>query len=236
LSKQHLALTLPLAYDLGMNSPDLLLRTALKQSPLMAILRGITPQEAPDIGKALWDAGFRVLEVPLNSPQALESIALLREALPQALVGAGTVLQASQVAQVKAAGGQLVIAPNFDVAVCQAALQAEMQLIPGVATPSEAFAALAHGAHALKLFPAEMISPAAVKAMRAVLPRDALLIPVGGINAGNMAAYWQAGANGFGIGGTLYQSGKQRSDVYLDAIHLVALGADFIRARGLKFS
>jgi 2-dehydro-3-deoxyphosphogalactonate aldolase len=217
-----------------MNSPDLLLRTALKQSPLMAILRGITPQEAPDIGKALWDAGFRVLEVPLNSPQALESIALLREALPQALVGAGTVLQASQVAQVKAAGGQLVIAPNFDVVVVKAALDTGMLAIPGVATPSEAFAALAHGAHALKLFPAEMISPAALKAMRAVLPRDALLIPVGGINAGNMAAYWQAGANGFGIGGTLYQSGKQRSDVYLDAIHLVALGADFIRARGLK--
>jgi 2-dehydro-3-deoxyphosphogalactonate aldolase len=224
------------AYDLGMNSPDLLLRTALKQSPLMAILRGITPQEAPDIGKALWDAGFRVLEVPLNSPQALESIALLREALPQALVGAGTVLQASQVAQVKAAGGQLVIAPNFDVVVVKAALDTGMLAIPGVATPSEAFAALAQGANALKLFPAEMISPAAVKAMRAVLPRDALLIPVGGINAGNMAAYWQAGANGFGIGGTLYQSGKQRSDVYLDAIHLVALGADFIRARGLKSS
>jgi 2-dehydro-3-deoxyphosphogalactonate aldolase len=219
-----------------MNSPDLLLRTALKQSPLMAILRGITPQEAPDIGKALWDAGFRVLEVPLNSPQALESIALLREALPQALVGAGTVLQASQVAQVKAAGGQLVIAPNFDVVVVKAALDTGMLAIPGVATPSEAFAALAQGANALKLFPAEMISPAAVKAMRAVLPRDALLIPVGGINAGNMAAYWQAGANGFGIGGTLYQSGKQRSDVYLDAIHLVALGADFIRARGLKSS
>jgi 2-dehydro-3-deoxyphosphogalactonate aldolase len=219
-----------------MNSNDLLLRTALQQSPLIAILRGITPQEAPDMGKALWDAGFRVLEVPLNSPQALDSIALLRKTLPQALVGAGTVLHASQVAQVKAAGGQLVIAPNFDVAVCQAALQSEMQWIPGVATPSEAFAALAQGAHALKLFPAEMISPAAVKAMRAVLPRDALLIPVGSINAGNMAAYWQAGVNGFGIGGTLYQSGKQRTDVYLDAIHLVAIGADFIRARGLKSS
>lgn len=219
-----------------MNSNDLLLRTALQQSPLIAILRGITPQEAPDMGKALWDAGFRVLEVPLNSPQALDSIALLRETLPQALVGAGTVLHASQVAQVKAAGGQLVIAPNFDVAVCQATLQSEMQWIPGVATPSEAFAALAQGAHALKLFPAEMISPAAVKAMRAVLPRDALLIPVGSINAGNMAAYWQAGVNGFGIGGTLYQSGKQRTDVYLDAIHLVAIGVDFIRARGLKSS
>jgi 2-dehydro-3-deoxyphosphogalactonate aldolase len=210
------------------------LRSTLSTSPLIAILRGITPQEAPDMGRALWDAGFRVLEVPLNSPQALQSIALLREALPDALIGAGTVLQTSQVAQVKAASGQLIIAPNFDAAVCQAAIEAEMQLIPGVATPSEAFAALACGAHALKIFPAEMISPAAVKAMRAVLPRDALLIPVGSINAGNMASYWQAGVNGFGIGGTLYQSGKPRSDVYLDAIHLVAIGADLIRAKSPK--
>lgn len=218
----------------GMTLPDSSLRAALQQSSLIAILRGITPAEAPHIGRALWDAGFRVLEVPLNSPQALESIALLREALPEALVGAGTVLQASQVREVKAAGGQLVIAPNFDTAVCQAALDEQMQVAPGVATPTEAFAALSLGVHALKLFPAEMISPAALKAMRAVLPRDALLIPVGGINAGNMSAYWQAGANGFGIGGTLYVQGKQRTDVYLDAIHLVAISADLMRAKSPK--
>jgi 2-dehydro-3-deoxyphosphogalactonate aldolase len=209
-------------------------RDTLAVSPLIAILRGLTPAEAPDVGRALWDAGFRILEVPLNSPQALQSIALLRETLPEALIGAGTVLSAAQVKDVKAAGGQLVISPNFEAGVVRAALDAQMLAIAGVATPSEAFAALGAGAHALKMFPAEMISPAALKAMRAVLPADALLIPVGGMNTANMSAYWQAGANGFGLGGSLYRSNKALTDVYLDAMHLIAFSVDLIKARGAK--
>jgi 2-keto-3-deoxy-6-phosphogluconate aldolase len=127
----------------------LLLRSTLAQAPLIAILRGLTPPEAPHVGRVLWEAGFRVLEVPLNSPEAFASIALLRAALPDALIGAGTVLDVASVAQVKAAGGQLVIAPNFNVAVVAAAKQAGMLAIPGVATPTEAFAALAASADAI---------------------------------------------------------------------------------------
>jgi 2-dehydro-3-deoxyphosphogalactonate aldolase len=206
-------------------------RSALSQAPLIAILRGITPGEAPSIGRALWDAGFRILEVPLNSPDPLQSIAALRQALPQAWVGAGTVLDAAQVLDVKAAGGQLVIAPNFNPAVVSAAKQEGMLAIPGVATPTEAFAALACGANAIKLFPAEMVLPAVVKAMRAVLPRDALLLPVGGIGASNMHAYFQAGVNGFGIGSSLYAPGRDAAQVHSAATELIAICADFTRAR-----
>lgn len=206
-------------------------RSALSQAPLIAILRGITPGEAPSIGRALWDAGFRILEVPLNSPDPLQSIAALRQALPQAWVGAGTVLDAAQVLDVKAAGGQLVIAPNFNPAVVSAAKQEGMLAIPGVATPTEAFAALACGANAIKLFPAEMVLPAVVKAMRAVLPRDALLLPVGGIGASNMHAYFQAGVNGFGIGSSLYAPGRDAAQVHSVATELIAICADFTRAR-----
>lgn len=205
-------------------------RTTLAACPLIAILRGLTPSEAPNVGRTLWDAGFRILEVPLNSPEPLASIAALRTALPNALIGAGTVLTVEQVGQVKAAGGQLIIAPNFNTAVVAAAKAAGLIAIPGVATPSEAFAALAAGADAIKLFPAEMISPAAVKAMRAVLPRDALLIPVGGIGAANMAAYWQSGANGFGLGSSLYSPGKAISEIQRNATDLIALCADFMPA------
>ena len=205
-------------------------RTTLAACPLIAILRGLTPSEAPNVGRTLWDAGFRILEVPLNSPEPLASIAALRTALPNAVIGAGTVLTVEQVGQVKAAGGQLIIAPNFNTAVVAAAKAAGLIAIPGVATPSEAFAALAAGADAIKLFPAEMISPAAVKAMRAVLPRDALLIPVGGIGAANMAAYWQSGANGFGLGSSLYSPGKAISEIQRLATDLIALCADFMPA------
>jgi 2-dehydro-3-deoxyphosphogalactonate aldolase len=204
---------------------DIAFRQALKQTPLIAILRGLTPSEATAVGRLLWEAGFRVLEVPLNSPAPLESIAKLRQALPDALIGAGTVLSAAQAREVKAAGGQLVIAPNFDPAVVSTALDAGMLVIPGVGTVSEAFSALAAGAHAIKLFPAEMISPAAVKAMRAVLPPDALLIPVGSMGMENITAYKNAGANGFGIGGSLYKPGKALPDIAKDATDLVALCA-----------
>lgn len=180
------------------------LHDALAALPLVAILRGITPAEAQPVGDALVGAGWRLIEVPLNSPQPLQSIATLARAFPQALVGAGTVLTADEVRQVHEAGGRLVVSPHFDRAVVEAAVRLDMACLPGVATPSEAFAALAAGAAGLKLFPAEMIPPAAVKAVRAVLPPDVLLLPVGGITTATMAAYRAAGASGFGIGSALY--------------------------------
>lgn len=188
-----------------MNTPAL--PDTLAQLPLIAILRGLRPEEAVAIGTALDGAGWRVIEVPLNSPHPLRSISQLARAFPHLLVGAGTVLHPGQVHEVHRAGGRLVVAPNFDPDVVRAAVDLGMACVPGVCTPTEAFAALAAGASALKLFPAEMIPPAAVKAMRAVLPASALLLPVGGITPANMADYKAAGANGFGIGAALYRPG-----------------------------
>ncbi|MDO9216239.1 MAG: 2-dehydro-3-deoxy-6-phosphogalactonate aldolase, partial [Lacisediminimonas sp.] len=176
--------------------------------PLVAILRGLGAHEAPQVGRALFDAGFRLLEVPLNRPGALAAIqALLQIAPPDAIIGGGTMLSVEHVEQVHAAGGRMMVSPNFDAAVVRRAVALDMLAFPGVVTPSEAWQALAAGAHGLKLFPAEMIPPAAVKALRSVLPPEVLLMPVGGIDVDNMAAYARAGANGFGIGGALYQSG-----------------------------
>lgn len=184
------------------------LRAAMARLPLVAILRGITPGEAQAAGAVLVAAGWRLLEVPLNSPQPLDSIAALARDHPGVLVGAGTVTTAEQVRQVHEAGGRLVVSPHFDAQVVAHAVALGMACIPGVATPSEAFGALAAGATALKLFPAEMIPPAAVKALRAVLPPATLVLPVGGITPASMAAYRAAGANGFGIGSALYQPGR----------------------------
>ena len=173
--------------------------------PLVAILRGITPDEAEAVASALHGAGFRLIEVPLNSPQPFDSIARIRRALPDdTLVGAGTVLNLDDVQRLADAGGELVVMPHADTAVIRAAKAAGLLCVPGVATPTEAFAALAAGADALKLFPAEMITPAVVKAMRAVLPRQMRLLPVGGITPEGMGSYVQAGANGFGLGSALY--------------------------------
>ena len=194
--------------------PAHLLAQAMAQLPLIAILRGLTPAEAPAIGQALVASGFAIIEVPLNSPEPLHSIASLTQHFPQALIGAGTVLNAQQVKAVHAAGGRLVVAPNFNPAVVAQALALNMVVLPGVATPTEAFAALDAGAHGLKLFPAEMISPATVKALRAVLPKDAALMPVGGITPDNMAAYRAAGASGFGLGSALYAPGESAELVY----------------------
>ncbi|CAN5369278.1 2-dehydro-3-deoxy-6-phosphogalactonate aldolase [soil metagenome] len=194
----------------------------MRQLPLVAILRGLTPAEAADIGDALVQAGFELLEVPLNSPQPLESIALLRQRFPDALVGAGTVLDAQQVRAVHAAGGQLVVSPNFDAAVIAETARLGMVSLPGVMTPTEAFGALAAGATGLKLFPAELASPAVVKALLAVLPAGTPLMPVGGISPHNMQAWRDAGAAGFGIGSALYKPGKPASAVHADAACFVA--------------
>lgn len=181
---------------------------ALRRLPLVAILRGLPPADAQSVGAQLHGAGFRLLEVPLNSPDPLASIATLVQRHPDAVVGAGTVMTSAEVAAVHEAGGRLIVSPHFDARVVEAAAALGLVCLPGVATPSEAFAALEAGATGLKLFPAEMIPPAAVKAMRAVLPADVLLFPVGGIAPANMAAYRAAGASGFGIGSALYQPGR----------------------------
>ncbi len=199
------------------NDPKKTLTQAMAQLPLIAILRGLTPAEAPAIGQALVDSGFAIIEVPLNSPEPLQSIATLTRIFPSALVGAGTVLNTQQVKDVHAVGGRLVVAPNFNPAVVDQALALGMVVLPGVATPTEAFAALDAGAHGLKLFPAEMISPATVKALRAVLPQDAALMPVGGITPDNIAAYRAAGATGFGLGSALYAPGRSAQAVQQQA-------------------
>jgi 2-dehydro-3-deoxyphosphogalactonate aldolase len=181
--------------------------------PLVAILRGLKPEEALDMGHAIVNAGFHILEVPLNSPDPLRSIQILVEAFPNALVGAGTVTTAQQVRDIKAVGGQLIISPHLDDNVVCEAVNLGLISLPGVATPSEAFKAIALGAHGLKLFPAEMISPAVVKSMRAVLPGHVRLVPVGGIGTHNMADYRKSGASGFGIGSALYAPGKSANAV-----------------------
>jgi 2-dehydro-3-deoxyphosphogalactonate aldolase len=181
--------------------------------PLLAILRGLKPEEALGVGQAIVNAGFHILEVPLNSPDPLRSIQILAEAFPNALVGAGTVTTAQQVRDIKAAGGQLIISPHLDDNVVCEAVNLGLISLPGVATPSEAFRAVALGAHGLKLFPAEMISPAVVKSMRAVLPTSVRLIPVGGIGIHNMADYRKSGASGFGIGSALFATGQSAQAV-----------------------
>jgi len=180
---------------------------ALAALPLIAILRGIRPDEAAAVGAALFDAGWRMIEVPLNSPEPLLSIATLAQTFPDALVGAGTVLSAAAVRDVHAAGARLVVAPNFDPEVVREAVGLGMVALPGVLTASEAFAALAAGAAGLKLFPAEMIPPAAVKALRAVLEPATVVMPVGGISLANLDLYRAAGASGFGVGSRLYKPG-----------------------------
>lgn len=208
-----------------MTTPHDKFNAAVRALPLVAILRGLTPAEAPAIGDAIVEPGFRLLEVPLNSPQPLASIALLRTRFPQALVGAGTVLDAQQVREVHAAGGELIVSPNFNAEVIAEAVRLGMVCLPGVMTPTEAFGALAAGATGLKLFPAELASPAVVKALLAVLPRGTPLMPVGGITPANMAEWRTAGATGFGIGSALYKPGKQASAVRDDATTFIAAWA-----------
>lgn len=200
-----------------------LLRDCLRQLPLVAILRGMKPEEAPWVLETLVAAGFRILEVPLNSPRPLESIAyLVRHAPPGVLIGAGTVLTEAEVEGVAATGAKLMIAPNYAPPMIVAAKARGLITLPGVATPTEAFAALAAGADGLKMFPGELLPPAAVKAWRAVLPKDTLLVPTGGVTPDNVAAYRAAGADGLGIGSALYKPDMSRDELAQKAAAFVA--------------
>ena len=191
---------------------------AFARCPLVAILRGVKPDEVVAIGEALVDAGFTLIEVPLNSPDPLESIARLAGALKdRAVIGAGTVLDTASVAAVENAGGTLIIAPNADVTMIAEAARRGLVAIPGIATPTEAFAALKAGAAALKLFPAEAFAPAVIKAIRAVLPSDVRILPVGGIAPDSMKPWTTSGAAGFGLGSALYKPGMSAPDVATNA-------------------
>jgi 2-dehydro-3-deoxyphosphogalactonate aldolase len=201
------------------------MRAWMERCPLIAILRGIKPAEAEAIGDALEEAGVRILEVPLNSPDPLQSINKLAQAFgDRMLVGAGTLTDATQVAQVVDAGGKLIVTPHAELSVVRAAKDAGLFAVPGFFNPTEAFALLKAGADAIKLFPAEVLGPPMLKALKAVLPKDTLVVPVGGINDKSIPQWIAAGANGFGAGSSIYMPGddaytvSQKAKRLLDAL------------------
>ena len=194
-------------------SPAQTLRARLEQCPLVAIIRGVTPAEAEAIGAAIFEAGIRIIEVPLNSPEPLASIERLAKSFGEAaLIGAGTVLEPGDVARVREAGGRIIVSPNTFPPVIEAAAAAGLVSLPGYFTPSEGFAALRAGATGLKLFPAEGAAPAVVRAQRAVLPRRVPLLVVGGIGPDDMQPWIDAGADGFGLGSGLYKPGQSAEE------------------------
>jgi 2-dehydro-3-deoxyphosphogalactonate aldolase len=198
-------------------------RDAMARLPLVAILRGVTPAEVVSIGAVLIEAGFAMIEVPLNSPDPIESIAKLQAAFgDQALIGAGTVTSVARVADVAATGAKLLVMPHADVAVIRAAKAADMICVPGVLTPTEGFAALAAGADALKLFPAELAGPSVLRALRSVFPAGTAFLPVGGIKPDNMGGFVAAGAAGFGLGSALYRPGDDVATVAANAAAFVS--------------
>lgn len=210
-----------------MTDPATRFAEAFATCPLVAVLRGLTPDEAASIGDALVDAGFTLLEVPLNSPDPLASIAAMAKRYAgRAIVGAGTVLTPQDVAAVADAGGALIVSPNTDPAVIRASVERGLISLPGYFTPSEAFAALHAGAHGLKLFPAEGAAPAFLKAQRAVLPKTTKVLAVGGITPDTMPQWHAAGADGFGLGSNLYRAGKSAADVARDAAAFVQAAKD----------
>jgi 2-dehydro-3-deoxyphosphogalactonate aldolase len=195
----------------------------LERCPLVAILRGVRPDEVEAIAAALQRAGFAIVEVPLNSPDPIESIRRLAVGFgDRMLVGAGTVMTPAQVEAIGAAGGRLIVTPHADVRVVRAAKAAGLMACPGFFTPTEAFSVLEAGADAIKLFPAEAASPAVLKGIRAVLPAGTAVLPVGGIDAGNMGAWLAAGAAGFGIGSSIYKPGDTAEIVAGKAARLLA--------------
>lgn len=196
--------------------------SSLRPSGLVAILRGLDPAEAQAVGECLYASGFRSLEVPLNSPQPLKSIEILRRTLPaDAVVGAGTVLTVDQVRACHDAGAQIIVSPNTNVAVIVETVTLGMESFPGAATPSNAFDAIEAGATNVKIFPAEQVGLAGFKAWTAVLPKEIRLIPVGGITEENMQQWVEAGATGFGIGSSLYKAGRSLEDLKTRADKIV---------------
>jgi 2-dehydro-3-deoxyphosphogalactonate aldolase len=200
-----------------------LLNHYMEQCPLIAIIRGVTPDEAEAIGDAIAEAGIRIIEVPLNSPDPFRSIELLaRRFGERVLVGAGTVLDPADVGRVRAVGGQIIVSPDANTEVIAAAAAANLVSSPGYFTPSEAFAAIRAGATALKLFPAEGASPAVLRAQLAVIPRDVPVMAVGGIKPDNMQPWFDAGAAGFGLGSGLYKPGQSADETLEKARAYVA--------------
>jgi len=200
----------------------LMLRDALHACPLIAVLRWIGPDEVKSVGGILIEAGFRLIEVPLNSPAPYESIARLARCFgDKALIGAGTVMSPDDVDQVGSAGGRLIVMPHADAAVVRAARMHGFACFPGVATPTEGFAALAAGADGLKIFPAEAISPAVLKGWRAVFAKNIPLMPTGGITPEALEAWVKAGASGFGVGSNLYAPGRPLEEIKKRAIAFV---------------
>jgi 2-dehydro-3-deoxyphosphogalactonate aldolase len=194
----------------------------MERCPLIAILRGIKPVEAESIGDALEEAGVRILEVPLNSPDPLQSIATLARAFgDRMLVGAGTLTEAAQVTQVAVAGGKLIVTPHAELSVVRAAKEAGLFAVPGFFNPTEAFALLKAGADAIKLFPAEVLGPPMLKALKAVLPKGTLVVPVGGISEKSIPQWIAAGANGFGAGSSIYVPGDDAKTVLQKAKQLL---------------
>jgi len=192
---------------------------ALMKMPCIAILRGMPPEEAPAVGTALANAGFAIVEVPLNSPDPYRSIAHLAEAHGEAaIVGAGTVLRAEDVARVADAGGRIIVSPNFNAEVVRATKRCGLISVPGVLTPTEAFAALDAGADALKLFPGESLTPQVLKAMRAVLPAETQVVVTGGVSVDNIGTWLNGGSTGVGIGSALYKRGKSAAEIEADAM------------------
>jgi 2-dehydro-3-deoxyphosphogalactonate aldolase len=194
-------------------TPSQLLRARLDQCPLIAIIRGVTPDEAEAVGAAIFEAGIRIIEVPLNSPDPLDSIERLARSLgDEALIGAGTVLDTEQVERVRNAGGGIIVSPGTNRDVIAATADAGLVSTPGYFTPSEAFEALGAGAHGLKFFPAEAAGPAVIRAQKAVLPKDVPVLVVGGIKPDNMRPWTDAGADGFGLGSALYKPGQSAEE------------------------
>jgi 2-dehydro-3-deoxyphosphogalactonate aldolase len=209
------------------------LRNALAGVPLVAILRGVTPAEVLPTAEALVAEGIPIIEIPLNSPEPFRSIEIIAKELDGvALVGAGTVLDVKDVARVWEAGGRLVVMPHSDTAVLAAARAQDMVVMPGIATPSEAFAALENGADGLKLFPAEGAGPKVLRALRTVLPPEPPVLPTGSITRDGMAQYWRAGADGFGLGSALYRPGQEPPETRERAARFVAAIRELVAERG----